>query len=275
MITRKTWSDLARERFAAFEGEPAFLCEWPRVLFAHYKVEAALLQPLIPFALDLFEGKAIVSLAAFAMRRFRPRIGGRLGEWLFRPAATNRFLNVRAYVRHRGEPGVYFMAQWLSHPFCVLGKLPMLQLPWRLGRIRCEHLHEHGRVSGLVCGAHGRSLAYSAAVDRQAVFETSEPGTIAEFAMERYTAFALRGRREVVFRIWHEPWPQCPVEFEVKDNGLLAQSGAWPVRAQLIGANYTTGCNEVWMGGVRALPCNQAARGRGRHRAASTFFEMP
>ncbi|MBI2949141.1 MAG: DUF2071 domain-containing protein [Verrucomicrobia bacterium] len=251
--TRETVSDLARERFLAVEGRPTFLCKWPRVLFVHYEIEPEALQPRVPFELEIFEGNAVVSLAAFTMRRFRPYRGGKLGEWLFRPAATNHFFNVRAYVRHRGEPGVFFMTQWLSHPFCLLGRLPMLRLPWHLGRMRYEHTHESGRLAGQVRGSRGAALTYTASLPRDARFAECPPGSVAEFGMERYTAFAMRGGQPVIFRVWHELWPQCPVEVEVKDAGLLGLSGDWPRSARFAGANYTTGCSQVWMGKVRAI----------------------
>jgi len=246
-------SEGARSRFLASEGRPLFLCEWPRVLFVNYEIEPALLQPQVPFELELFHGKAIVSIAAFTMRRFRPNRGGRLGEWIFSPAGRNSFLNVRAYVRHLDEPGVYFMTQWLSHPCCLLGRLPMLRLPWHLGRMRYNFRHESGQLSGHVGGAGGRKLAITAALPTGSQFGPPEPGSVAEFAMERYTAFALRGGKEVIFRVWHEAWPQCAVDAEVQDAGLLAQSGNWYRQARYVGANYTIGCDEVWMGRVRQI----------------------
>jgi hypothetical protein len=227
------------------------------VLFVNYEVKPTLLQPRVPFELELYEGKAIVSLVAFTMRRFRPCRGGRFGEMLFSTAATNRFFNVRTYVRHNDEPGVYFMMQWLSHPFCLLGRLPMLRLPWRLGRMRYDFRHETGRMHARIDGAPKRSLTITANLRPDLRFAPPEPGSVAEFAMERYTAFALRGGNEVVFRVWHAPWPQCEVEVHIEDTGLLSLSGDWHRHARFAGANYTTGCDEVWMGRVRALhSCN-------------------
>ena len=246
-------SERARERFLKEERTPLFRCEWPRVLFVHYEIEPAILQPLVPFELELFNGKAIVSLAAFTMHRFRPNRGGRLGEWIFSPAAKNSFLNVRAYVRHQGESGVFFMTQWLSHPFCLLGRLPMLRLPWHLGRMRYDFRQERGRLHGYVGASGGRSLTIAAAFPIGSAFKPAEPGSLAEFAMERYTAFALRGGKDVVFRVWHEAWPQRAVEVELEDAGLLALSGDWHRHARFAGANYTIGCDDVWMGRVRTL----------------------
>lgn len=255
----RSLSEIARARFLASERRPLFLCEWPRVLFINYEVEPAILQPQVPFELELFDGKAIVSLAAFTMRRFRPNRGGLLGAWTFLPAARNSFLNVRAYVRHHDEPGVYFMTQWLSHPFCLLGRLPMLRLPWHLGRMRYDFRHESGRLSGHLSGARGRSLAIAATLPLNPQFTPADPNSVAEFAMERYAAFALCGGQEVVFRVWHKPWPQCAVEVEVQDAGLLAQSGDWYGQARFAGASYTIGCNEVWMGRVRAIAASRRA----------------
>ena len=66
--------------------------------------------------------------------------------------------------------------------------------------------------------------------------------------MERYTAFTQPGhRRPKLFRVWHEPWPQSPVEVEVTASDLLLETGDWWRKAQYIGANYSPGV-EVWMG---------------------------
>lgn len=271
----RTPSELALERFRVSEGKPTFLCAWPKVIFVHYEVEPAVLQRQVPFELELFGGKATVSLAAFTMRRFRLNRWKRLGEWLFRPAATNHFFNVRVYVRHHGEPGVFFMTQWLSHPFCLLGRLPGLRLPWHLGRMHYEYAHENGRITGRVQGSGESTLGYAAALAPDATFRPSERGSLAEFAMERYTAFALRGGVEVVFRVWHAPWPQCPVQIEINDNGLLEQSGDWFRSARFAGANYTTGCDDVWMGRVRRIGPAGGDRCRARRAITSAFYEMP
>src|ERR1700743_422012 len=99
--------EAARKRLLSVKGEPLFLADWLRPVFIHYEVPASALQRDVPFELDLREGKAVVSLVAFTMRGMRPYYGGRLAAWLFKPIATNAYLNCRTYVRHRGEPGIY------------------------------------------------------------------------------------------------------------------------------------------------------------------------
>ena len=136
------------------------------------------------------------------------------------------------------------------------------------------HAHETGRITGAVRGADGGSFSYTAALTAAGRFAASEPGSLAEFAMERYTAFALRARSEVVFRVWHQPWLQVPVEVQVSDAGLLVRSGEWHRFARLAGANYTVGCREVWMGRVSRVrpPGGRPRRGSG---VLSAFYEMP
>src|SRR4051794_7493254 len=77
-----------------------FVADWMNAVFIHFAIDPAVLQPFVPFALDLNDGLAYVSLVAFTQRRIRPRWGGRAAAALSGPLATHPFLNVRTYVRH-------------------------------------------------------------------------------------------------------------------------------------------------------------------------------
>ena len=92
----------------AGECVPLLLADWVDALFIHYAVEPSLLAPFVPFTLDMFENRAFVSLVAFTQRRFRPIRTGPWGELLLCPMATIPFLNLRTYVVHRGQFGIYF-----------------------------------------------------------------------------------------------------------------------------------------------------------------------
>src|SRR6185503_8008938 len=97
VASRSTLSDNARRRMLAVRGEPMFFARWDRAVFIHYAADPATLQAQVPFELDLREDRAFVSLVAFTLSRMRPRLGGRIGEWFFKPIATHEFLNVRTY----------------------------------------------------------------------------------------------------------------------------------------------------------------------------------
>jgi uncharacterized protein YqjF (DUF2071 family) len=226
-------------------GEPMFYARWDRAVFVHYSVDPALLQPDIPFELDLRDGRAFVSIVAFTLLKMRPRIGGRIGEWLLRPIANHEFLNVRTYVRHRGEPGIYFLAEWLSNPLSVRLGPRTFGLPYRFGHLSYNHAQADAVLHGTIEARDG-SLVYNGNVDGT-YLAASEPGSITEFLLERYTAFTRQGKRSRFFRVWHLPWEQAPAEVEVAASSLLEATGEWWRTAEYIGANYSPGA-DVWMG---------------------------
>ena len=73
---RRSASGSARRRMLRPGERPLFLADWTDVLFVHFAVDPAVLQPHVPFDLDLFRGRAYVSLVAFTQRNLRPRVGG-------------------------------------------------------------------------------------------------------------------------------------------------------------------------------------------------------
>ena len=215
----------------------------------HFEVESVALQRVVPFPLDLREGRAYVSLVAFSMCDMRPRLGGRYSAWLFRPIATHDFLNVRTYVRQAGEPGIHFLAEWLTSRLAVkLGPLTF-GLPYQLGRIGYQHDWTAGELRGEVMDAgDGTRLAYRAEIPERTDFQPCEQGTLEEWLMERYTAFNAAGPCRRLFRVWHPPWPQIPVTVTVTDATLLTERWPWFQEARLLGGNYSPGFEAVWMG---------------------------
>jgi uncharacterized protein YqjF (DUF2071 family) len=217
----------------------------------HYEVPPERLQPYVPFPLDVRDGKAYVSLVAFMMRGLRPRRGGILAALAFRPIATHELLNVRTYVRHNGEPGIYFLAEWIPNLLSVSLGRPVFGLPYRWGRLRYMHEHEEGILYGEVRTRNRRAaLRYRAKLGRE--FKPSEAGSLAEWLMERYAAFTEWLGWKRCFRVRHEPWPQCAVEAEVLDDSLLALAGDWARYARFVGANYSPGVCDVEMSSPRS-----------------------
>lgn len=248
MTTATATTDLSKagkHRMLAKAGEPLFLAAWERAVFIHYEADPSLLQRQVPFQLDLRNGRAFVSVVAFTLARMRPRIGGRLAEWLFKPIASHEFLNVRTYVRHAGEPGIFFLAEWLSNPLSVRLGPRTFGLPYRFGHLSYVHTYEGGEILGTVSANEGL-LRYRAAVSATS-FDPSESGSLTEFLLERYTAFTCQRRRRRLFRVWHQPWPQTSIEIEVTADDLLASTGNWWRSAEHVGAHYSPGV-EVWMG---------------------------
>src|SRR4051812_8302050 len=245
VASRSTLSDDARRRMLASRGEPMFYARWDRAVFIHYAADPAILQRDVPFELDVRDGRAYVSLVAFTLVRMRPRIGGKIGEWLLKPIATHEFLNVRTYVRHAGEPGIFFLAEWLNNRASVLLGPRSFGLPYRFGQLAYDHADNGDALQG-TAKARGDRLVYkgTAIGDR---FEPCEAESLTEFLLERYTAFTQHRKQTRFFRVWHSPWPQVPAEISVTEDTLIAGMGNWWRTAEVVAANYSPGV-EVWMG---------------------------
>ena len=245
-VESESLSAAARRRMLRTPGEPLFYASWDHAVMIHYEADPDALQSCVPFELDLLDGRAFVSLVAFTLRRMRPGRGGRIGEWLVKPIATHEFLNVRAYVRANNEPGIFFLVEWLANRLSVPLGPPLFGLPYRYGRIDYCHNRPLEGISGRV-DSKGGSFSYCGTTGSEEL-TACEPGSLTEFLMERYTAFTQPGRRRPrLFRVWHEPWPQTPVDIEITASDLIAVTGEWWKTAEYIGANYSPGV-EVWMG---------------------------
>lgn len=240
---------MARHRMLSQRGEPLLLADWMRVLMMHFEVDAKQLQRDVPYELDLHDGHAFVTLVAFTMENMHPRCGGRLGAWLLKPIATHDFLNARTYVRHNGEPGIHFLAEWLSNWLAVQLGPRTFALPYRHGRIHYEHDWQNGILRGHVADARAEAaFTYQASIKPQTSFAPCEAGSLNEWLMERYAAFNAVGNRKRFFRVWHPLWPQAGTRVEVNDLTLLQKHWDCFRSARLVGANFSPGLRNVWMG---------------------------
>jgi uncharacterized protein YqjF (DUF2071 family) len=272
-----TASAVARARFESAKGEPLLLSDWNRALFIHFRVDAAALQREVPFRLDLHHGEAYVSLVAFTMRRLRPRRGGQLTEWFFKPIATHPLLNLRTYVRHCGESGIYFLAEWIPNRLSAFLGPRTFGLPYRVGRLDYRHVPEKGCLTGRVQSLNARAkaglisdsteqhpnapleFAYRAECIQEPVHENQSAlsfrpcaaHSLDEFLLERYVAFTQYNAKRRFFQVWHSAWPQRPVRIKVLADSLLRGATPFLSTAELIGGNYSPGVEKVWMGRPR------------------------
>ncbi len=226
---------------------PMLLADWREVLFIHYAIPAPLLQPMVPFELDLWEGRAFVSLVAFTQRRLRPRVGGRIGQLMSSPLAEHEFLNLRTYVRLGEDRGVYFLAEWVPNRLAVLLGPLLYGLPYRLAKLRYSSDGARGFAAGEVSAGAFR-FAFEAAFDPFGLQGPARCGSLDEFLVERYVAFTSRGSTLRRFKISHAPWPQVLARVRISERSLIDASGRVPAVDVAVAANYSPGVADVEIG---------------------------
>jgi uncharacterized protein len=201
---------------------PLLVADWRDALFIHFRVDPAKIQPLVPLPLDLIDGQARVSLVAFTQNRLRPAIKSRAAEFLSRPLARHEFLNLRTYVRLNGEPGIFFISEWIPNPLAVFLGPRLYGLPYKLAQL-AYHTTAGYAMRHVVADERSFSSHFACVAnwDPNAIGAVSKRGSETEFLLERYTAYTHRLDVLRRFRIAHQPWLQIPVSVTIVRRDLL------------------------------------------------------
>src|SRR6185503_20182976 len=85
-------------------------------------------------------------------------------------------------------------------------------------------------------------------------------GSLAEFALERFSGYFWHRGAGRVFRAWHPVWLHAPVEIEIEDESLVVRAFPWFAEARLIEAHYAPGFDTVWIGRPHRLHAPAWAR---------------
>jgi uncharacterized protein YqjF (DUF2071 family) len=242
---------------AACAGQLAtwFVADWRHMVFAHYRVPAAVLAPHVPLPLDLHDGSAWVSLVFFTLENMRPPGTGALGRTLLRPISDHAFLNVRTYVCTAAGPGIHFLAEWVPNRLAAWLGPRTYGLPYRLGRFDCELAGETGGVGRVAVrdDAFGAELVL-AFPTQPAPLATATPGTAEEFLLERYTASTERAGTLRRFDVAHEPYQFHAADWLRADTALVARAFPWFAAAEFHHAHLSAGVSDVRM----SRPCRLA-----------------
>jgi uncharacterized protein YqjF (DUF2071 family) len=197
---------------------------WNTLLFAHWKVSADTLRPLIPSALtlDTYEGSAWVSITPFYLSHLRARALPAF-PWL----SEFPELNVRTYVTLGGKPGVYFFSLDAGSILAVAGARATYHLPYYRASMNVRAMadgaieyHSHRTHSGAP-GAELRAR-YRPVGDPY----HSEQGTLDHWLTERYCLYAVDSARHVYrAEIHHRPWLLRGAETEISVNTMARANG--------------------------------------------------
>lgn len=261
----------AKERLLAEKGNPVVTVDWQRALFFNFVIEPDIVRGQIPscFELELYRGRACVSLVALTKRNFRAHPNGAWYGNALRLLREQKFLNLRIYVRHQGESGVFFKWGWLSRPLGLPLPDEPLGLTCAFVDANYSHIAAEGCISGSVQGKSG-TFAYSGIVNAETSVPCA-PGSLAEFAMERYSGFFWHHGEGRVFRAWHEPWLSMEIKPLIKEKSLITNRFPWFAEARLVEARLCADCKDVWLGRAHRFEHSQVSP----HHRTTAFFEMP
>jgi uncharacterized protein len=196
---------------------------WHDLLFAHWPIDAAMLRPQIPAALqiDTFDGQAWIAVVAFRMSGVQLRWAPAL-PWL----SAFPELNVRTYVVADGKPGVWFFSLDAGNPAAVAVARAWFHLPYFRARMKCDGRDGwiHYRSERTHPGAPSGVLE----AKYRPVAEGFEPqrGTLEHFLTERYCLYAAASRGRVYRgEIHHHPWRLQVAEAEFTRDSMVEAAG--------------------------------------------------
>ncbi|HWL91988.1 MAG TPA: DUF2071 domain-containing protein [Phycisphaerae bacterium] len=225
---------------------PYFLADWENILAIHYAVDPQLLQKEIPFALDLFNKQAYVSIFAFQMTRARPYGTGPIGAAIFKPFASQPSLNVRTYVRHKGERGIFFMTEWMPNPIGAVVTRTMFGLPYRVGTVELGAVKPDGAFAAeIVDMLTQKSLRYRGLRELNPAYKTPAPESLEAFVMERYVTVTGEPSFARTLRVNHAPWQICRADVEIEEASLLQLTPHWHNRSEYIGACWSPAVRDI------------------------------
>lgn len=208
---------------------------WRDLVFVHWKVPSRVLRRLVPaeLELDTYQGSPWVTMVTLAVEGSRAAVlpaalGMDFGE-----------INLRTYVKHGGERGIWFFSLDAGSRASAWGTRWLTGLPYRYGPVRCAREEDEIRVE--LARAKGPSLRMRARPGD--AVGSAKPGSLDHFLIERYTLFARREGVLLRQRVQHVPYPLHRLELLELEESLLANAeiqdgdGAFPVAA----THYATG----------------------------------
>lgn len=183
-----------------------WLQRWTEVLFFHYPVDGEALASLLPARLevDTYAGEAWISFVLFRMS-LRP-------AWLPHLPGFSSLaeLNVRAYVRHRGQSGIYFLRMYADNPWAIRAAGWLTPLDYKLASL------QYAFASSADWDGRGTAtqdlLDFKFRLRQTGNLESPTSGTLDEWLLERYRLFVGgRGGGLIVAEVEHDPWQATSV----------------------------------------------------------------
>jgi uncharacterized protein YqjF (DUF2071 family) len=180
---------------------------WTNVLFLHFAAPAEELRRHLParIEIDTFDGQAWISCVLF-------RLNLRPAGLPFVPGLSSLLeLNVRTYVRHRGQSGICFLKMYADNWLAICASRLLTPLSYEFAA-----LTDHRRANGaryVECkpvDSAGGALAADVMSSRDLV--EARPGSLDFWLLERYRLFVVRRDGTILAAdVEHPPWRAATV----------------------------------------------------------------
>lgn len=200
---------------------------WHDVAFLHYAVDPSVLRRLVPdvLTLDLYDGKAFLSILPFWMNHVRPA-GVPPMPWFSKFSE----LNLRTYVTFGGKPGVLYFSRDSSGLSAVWAARVFYRLPFWHANMKVSVKPKTSLVQYSSRRIHGPKAengmpemrcAYSPAGE---VFH-ARPRSLEHFLAERYCLYSYNRGRLYRAEVHHLQWPLQPATVEIEKNTMAEPLG--------------------------------------------------
>jgi uncharacterized protein YqjF (DUF2071 family) len=194
--------------------------QWKDLLFLHWGVEPAQLQPFIPpgAQIDTFRDQAYLGLIALTMHKLRPRFSPPL-PWI----RSFPQVNLRTYVRdEHGDRAVFFLRLETDQPLAAWLARRWFGLPYHRSKFKPERAGSD--LTRLSAAAQGVTQVGRFAWQPRGPEFGAAPGSLEHFLTERYRLIVFRGRLRTA-EIHHPPFALRQADVYGWDSGPLLRTG--------------------------------------------------
>lgn len=186
---------------------------WLDLLFLHWEVDADAVRSDLPggLELDTFEGKAWLGIVPFRMEGVAPR-------GFPKPSAVSDFpeINIRAYVKRDGKPGVWFYSLDVPHRLPVWLARTFFHLPYFYGSVVVREDNESVHYVSDVQGRH-----FDAVYRGLEAVEIAD-GSFEQWATERYCFYSSSPSGQLHrCEVQHPRWSLQRAICNIKANTML------------------------------------------------------